>query len=239
MKWYVGCSGFSYNDWTKTFYAEDLPKKQWLEYYATQFNTLELNVTFYRFPTQVMLRNFHDRTPDDFVFAAKVPRLITHYKSLIDCQSLMTDFYNTFREGLLNKGGPVLFQFPGKFTYSERALQLVLDIVSNEFTNVIEFRDVSWWRHDVTDIMAERNIVVSGASFPNLPESIPRSPKIIYYRFHGTPVLYSTEVKLPKLLNFLQSTYRQQAEEVYVYFNNTANESAIRDAYQLRDLTCD
>ena len=105
MKWHIGCSGFHYRDWKEIFYPAGLPQKKWFEYYSSKFDTLELNVTFYRFPQLSFLRNWYEVSPDHFVFTAKAPRLITHYKRFRDCERLLNDFYTTLIAGLDNKLG--------------------------------------------------------------------------------------------------------------------------------------
>ena len=92
MEWQIGCSGFHYKDWKGIFYPDKMPQRQWFEYYSSRFHTLELNVTFYRFPQLPFLENWYAKSPDHFSFAVKVPRLITHYKQFKDSQSLLTDF---------------------------------------------------------------------------------------------------------------------------------------------------
>src|SRR6186997_2521864 len=99
MDWRIGCSGFHYKEWKGEFYPEKLPQTKWFEYYAELFNTLELNVTFYRFPRVEYLQNWYNKSPDGFDFTVKAPRLITHYKKFKDCESLLEDFYNSLREG--------------------------------------------------------------------------------------------------------------------------------------------
>ena len=77
--WWIGCSGFHYKHWRNIFYPEGMATKNWFGYYCEQFNAVELNVTFYRFPQVAFLKTFHIRSPDDFRFAVKAPRAITHY----------------------------------------------------------------------------------------------------------------------------------------------------------------
>ncbi|HEU4862054.1 MAG TPA: DUF72 domain-containing protein, partial [Chitinophagaceae bacterium] len=114
-KWEIGCSGFHYKGWKGIFYPETLPQRAWFRFYAEKFNTLELNVTFYRFPVLKSLEKWHDVSPDNFSFAVKAPRLITHYKKFSDCARLLDDFYNLITKVLKNKLGPVFFQLPPKY----------------------------------------------------------------------------------------------------------------------------
>ena len=87
MKWHIGCSGYHYRDWKEVFYPPGLPQKKWFEYYNSHFDTLELNVTFYRFPQLKFLQNSYDVSSPDFLFTVKEPRLITHYKKFNNCEA--------------------------------------------------------------------------------------------------------------------------------------------------------
>src|SRR3954467_2196168 len=105
LSWHTGCSGFHYHHWKNIFYPEGLPQREWFEYYCTQFNTLELNVTFYRFPNAALFKSWYKRSPETFSFSVKAPRLITHYKKFNDVKSLLTDFYGVTYNGLNEKLG--------------------------------------------------------------------------------------------------------------------------------------
>ena len=111
-KWLIGCSGFAYKEWKEVFYPQGLPQSRWFEFYTEHFNTLELNVTFYRFPTLKSLQAWYNKAPDGFVFSAKVPRWITHYRKFEETERMMGDFYGLLKDGLKEKTGCVLFQLP-------------------------------------------------------------------------------------------------------------------------------
>ena len=112
MDWHIGCSGFHYRDWRGTFYPVKLPQKKWFDYYCEHFKTLELNVTFYRFPQLSFLQNWYQKAPADFRFSVKAPKAITHFKQFHDTARMISDFYETINNGLQEKLGPVLFQMP-------------------------------------------------------------------------------------------------------------------------------
>ncbi|MEJ7671821.1 MAG: DUF72 domain-containing protein [Chitinophagaceae bacterium] len=76
------CSGFHYKEWKEVFYPKDIPQTKWFEYYCQHFNTIELNTTFYRFPRPEALQSWYKRSPEDFKFSVKGPRLISHYKNV-------------------------------------------------------------------------------------------------------------------------------------------------------------
>src|SRR5688572_11612791 len=114
MKWHIGCSGYHYKEWKGIFYPDKLPQRKWFEFYSGEFDTIELNVTFYRFPQVSFLRSWYERSAPGFSFSVKVPRLITHYKQFNDSARMMNDFYTSVREGLQDKLGPVLFNYPAR-----------------------------------------------------------------------------------------------------------------------------
>ena len=238
MKWNIGCSGFSYKEWKNVFYPPKLPLSEWFTYYSSHFSTLELNFTFYRFPRLAMLQNWYAKSPGDFSFAVKAPRLITHYKQLTDCESLLHDFYKVCREGLKEKLGPLLFQFPSRFTYTEERLRRIVAAIDPLFVNVVEFRHVSWWDKKVYAVLKKHNIVFCGISYPGLPDNVVVTGSDIYYRFHGTDKLYYStygEVFLKKTADTIRR--QKNINEVYCYFNNTAAVGAIANARWLEEYT--
>ncbi|HEX8313566.1 MAG TPA: DUF72 domain-containing protein [Flavisolibacter sp.] len=238
IRWHIGCSGFSYKEWKEEFYPKGLAQSKWFSYYTEHFNTLELNVTFYRFPTLKSLQSWYDKAPDGFSFSAKVPRPITHYKKFVGTEGMMNDFYGTLREGLKEKLSCVLFQLPPSFTYSSERLESVIQHTDKSFQNVIEFRHESWWREDVRQILSKHQISFCGVSFPKISfdEAVVNIP-VCYYRFHGVPVLFYSEYDEA----FIENIYRQiltseNTEEAFIYFNNTASLAALHNAKYLQRL---
>ncbi len=92
-KVFIGTSGFIYDDWKGIFYPENLSKTKWLEYYAKYFNTVELNVTFYRLLKESTFKNWYKRTPKNFIFALKGSRFITHIKKLKNFEKATENFF--------------------------------------------------------------------------------------------------------------------------------------------------
>jgi uncharacterized protein YecE (DUF72 family) len=237
LHWKIGCSGYHYTEWKRIFYPEDLPARKWFEYYATQFNSLELNVTFYRFPKLDFLQSWHARSPENFVFTVKAPRLITHFKRLNEAQEALGNFYVTVREGLKEKLGCVLFQFPSSFVFEEHRLERIINLVDSTFNNVVEFRHVSWWNDQVFDSFAKNNIAFSGMSHPDLPQTVVRTADIIYYRFHGVPHLYTSRYTTAQLEHVLHEIQNQNGvRQAFIYFNNTAEAAAIINGREFQEL---
>ena len=236
-KWFIGCSGFAYKEWKEVFYPQGLPQSKWFDYYTQHFNTLELNVTFYRFPTLKSLQAWYHKAPDGFVFSAKVPRWITHYRRFEETERMLGDFYGLLKDGLKEKMGVVLFQLPGQFAYSTEKLHKIIAQLDYSFTNVIEFRNEGWWRKDVMQLLKKNNIGFCGVSFPKLPEDAVINTTMPYYRFHGVPKLfYSQYSKAFVKKIYEQLATKKSAKTIYVYFNNTATQAAINNARYLQTL---
>lgn len=238
IRWHIGCSGFFYREWKHHFYPPELKQKQWFDFYCRHFNTLELNVTFYRFPTLKALQAWNNQSPEGFTFSAKVPRSITHFRKFENTGSMMEDFYGLLKEGLREKIGCVLFQLPPTLAYSSIMLQNILSHMDNDFMNVVEFRNESWWRSDVQSELAKHGVAFSGVSFPKISfDDAVMNTKTCYYRFHGVPVLFHSEYDT----GFLEKTYQQihsnpQVQTAFVYFNNTASLAALHNARYFQQL---
>jgi uncharacterized protein YecE (DUF72 family) len=232
IKWHIGCSGFHYKEWKEAFYPKGLPQKEWFDYYARHFNTLELNVTFYRFPTLKMLKSWYDKAPDGFTFSSKVPRPVTHFKKFEGTEEMLQDFYGMLKEGLGEKLGCVLFQLPPQFSFSDENLQKIIRQTDPAFQNVVEFRNESWWRDDVKAILEKKDISFCGVSFPkiSIDDAVINNP-LCYYRFHGVPKLFYSEYSeafIKKIHRQIQSNTR--VKEAFIYFNNTASLAALHNA---------
>jgi uncharacterized protein YecE (DUF72 family) len=172
MKCWTGCSGFLYREWKGLFYPEKLSSRKWFEYYCEKFNTVELNSTFYRFPQLAHLKGWYERSPEQFRFAVKAPRIITHYKRFKNTADDLQRFYDTIYAGLSDKLGSILFQLHPNMQYSEENLERILSTLHGSFTNVIEFRHASWWRDDVLKALKQQGVVFCNISYPGLPEDI-------------------------------------------------------------------
>jgi uncharacterized protein YecE (DUF72 family) len=151
---------------------------------------------------------------------------------------MMDDFYCLLKEGLGNKLGCVLTQLPPQFKYSEEGLERILKQLNPGFNNVIEFRNESWWRKDVMDILTEHQVSFCGVSFPKIiyDDAIINRP-LAYYRFHGVPRLFYSEYEA----SFIEKIYQQLSgnstvTEAFIYFKNTASTAALHNARQFKKL---
>ena len=233
-KWWIGCSGFHYKHWKGVFYPENLAQSKWFDYYNDRFKTLELNVTFYRFPRLPFLQEWYNKSPEKFTFSVKAPRAITHYRQFINVKDFLSDFYGTAQEGLKEKLGCILFQLPPRMAYKEQKLEQIVESLDPAFTNVLEFRHETWWNQHVYDKLAAHNITFCGMNHPTLPQEVVQNTSTIYYRFHGVPELYKSKYKLATLKKIADEIKNSATvKEAYIYFNNDIDGSAITNAIQL------
>lgn len=163
--------------------------------------------------------------------------MITHYKRLKDSQQMLNSFYSTISEGLDEKLGCVLFQFPPAFSYEDAHLERIVTVLDQSYRNVVEFRHASWWSQQVFDALAENNITFCSMSHPHLPDQVIKTTDVIYYRFHGVPNLYVSKYDKSKLEQvFAEIQNYGEANTAYVYFNNTADGAAIENARQFQEI---
>ncbi len=233
-KWWIGCSGFHYKHWKGVFYPEKLAQSKWFDYYNDRFKTLELNVTFYRFPQLSFLETWYKKSPEIFSFSVKAPRAITHYKQFINSKELTADFYGTIQEGLKEKLGCVLFQMPPRMGYKPEKLEQIIDNLDPAFTNVLEFRNESWWNQEVYNTLSAHNITFCSMSHPSLPADVIQNTHTVYFRFHGVPRLYQSKYEveaLQKISDEIESN--ASTKEAFIYFNNDIDASAITNAFEM------
>jgi uncharacterized protein YecE (DUF72 family) len=234
IDWKIGCSGFSYYDWKEVFYPKDLPRNKWFDYYSDQFNTLELNVTFYKFPRLSFLEGWYNKSNEQFKFSVKAPQAITHFKKFTETAGMLSDFYGTTSEGLKEKLGCVLFQLPPAQQYSKEHLEKITSSLDPSFTNVVEFRHESWWNEEVYKVLAEHKITFCGSSHSKVPDTVICNSPVLYYRFHGAPILYKSEYQENKLIEIAdQIVGCKNVKKAYVYFNNTWGVAGINNARQM------
>lgn len=234
-KIHIGCSSFNNFYWKEIFYPENVPKSKWFDYYSTQFNTYEMNGTFYKFPTLKIMENWFQKTPEGFLFSVKAPKEITHNRKFIDCEELINDFYAICKNGLKHKLGCILFQLPPSYQYSPEKLLLIIKNLNLNFENVIEFRHQSWWIPEVWSELSKNKITFCSVSYPQLPQTIFTEFPVIYLRLHGYKKLFYSEYsseELDALNNEISKS--KKPKEVYIYFNNTASTAGILNALEMK-----
>ncbi len=149
---------------------------------------------------------------------------------------MLGDFYASVYEGLHEKLGCVLFQMPSRVTYSQEILERIIENLNPSFDNVIEFRDTTWWNERVYKQLKKHKISFCGVSHSKLPENVIKNHSILYYRFHGVPVLYKSEYDNDFIKSIAAKIISSgKIKEAYIYFNNTWGTGGINNARQMQD----
>jgi uncharacterized protein YecE (DUF72 family) len=231
-KCFIGCSGYYYSYWKERFYPKGLAPKDWLTYYSSVFNTVELNGTFYRTPQMASLKKYVNQTPPSFRFSAKMSRYITHTLRLKESSQHIRTFQDLLREGLGKKLNHFLFQFPPSFKYSEENLDLIIKHIPHKAENVIEFRDISWWNTDTEETLRKAKLTFCNIDYPGLKTRFVHTSPLFYMRFHGNPELFKSEYSLSELKKF-HKKFPEDNNQCSIYFNNTYYEAGYKNAQQL------
>ena len=236
-QYFIGTSGWHYDDWRGRFYPEKLPRTKWLEFYSRHFQTVELNNSFYRLPSEAAFSNWYNSTPPGFTFAVKVSRFITHIKRLRDCQDAIDNFMSRAAT-LKDKLGPLLYQLPPGMHRNDETLEAFLNGLPPALKHVIEFRHQSWLVEEVFDILRQYNTGLCVFDMPELKCPLLATADYAYIRFHGSDSLYSSCYTDEELTQWAEKTVdlAGRLESVYIYFNNDVAGFALKNAETIKHL---
>ena len=228
---YIGTSGWQYKHWRRIFYPEKLPQRDWLPYYAERFRTVEVNNTFYNLPEKTVFEQWQKRTPDDFIFALKMSRYLTHLKRLHDPVEPVQRFLER-AEGLGPKCGPVLLQLPPNFHLNLELLDSALAAIGGAVRVAVEFRHESWFVTETRKALERRNAAMCLADSPSRKQPYWRTAEWGFVRFHE-----GKGRRRPGYEKAALSTWADRVadlwaprDDVYVYFNNDTAGYALKDA---------
>ena len=192
MKAYLGTSGFSYAEWKGSFYPTKLKNAAMLSYYATQLPSVEINNTFYRLPRASVLEGWHAQVNDDFRFAVKASRRITHFRKLAGAEDLL-DYLFSGLASLGNCLGPVLFQLPPTMKADAALLDTFLSALPQKIHDVpvraaLEFRHASWFSDDIYSVLEKNGAALVGGDLDEDEKSPPliRTAEFSYLRLRKT-----------------------------------------------------
>ena len=240
-RYFIGTSGWSYGHWERRFYPKGLQQKKWLEFYSQHFYSVEINMTFYRWPKPSFFLSSYKRTPKDFRFTLKATRLITHIKKLKNVKKLVNDFYK-LASLLKEKLACILWQLPPSFKPNGKnikKLEKFLKLLNKKYKNVIEFRHEDWWQEKFYKLLEKYNVCFCIVSGIEMPKDVVVTSGIVYFRFHGDN--YSscyTEKQMKdyaeKMKKIVNRKSKDKIKEIYAYFNNDSNAYAIKNAKQLK-----
>lgn len=234
----IGCSGWDYRDWRGRFYPQSLASSQWLAHYAREFETVEVNTTFYQLIKRETAAHWLEQTPQEFVFAVKASRYLTHVRRLVNIGEGIARFYGSI-EPLVEarRLGPVLWQLPENFRLDLARLRAALELLPAG-RHAFEFRDASWFVPAVYALLREHGAALVVGDHPERPFEVhEHTSDWGYVRFHyghsGRRGNYSAR-ELATWAERLRAWRRE--EELFVYFNNDWEGFAPRNALALRGL---
>jgi uncharacterized protein YecE (DUF72 family) len=232
----IGCSGWSYRDWRDVVYPPGLPTSRWLERYASRFDTVEVNATFYRLQSEATIRNWAEQVPDGFLFAVKASRYLTHIRRLKDVETGIERFWKPLaplRES--GKLGPVLWQLPANFRRDDEILARLLPALPPA-RHCFEFRHPSWFSGGVYELLAEcgASLAIGDDARRELPRAAPAGP-LVYVRLHYGTRGRDGNYSEPELASWRRriAAWRSR-REVFTYLNNDWRGFAPRNALELR-----
>ncbi len=235
----IGTSGWSYDHWRGVLYEPGLTAGKWLERYASEFDTVELNSSFYRWPSPTRFGGWRSRLPDGFRMSVKAPRGLTHGRRLFQPEAWIARIAEGLGE-LGSRQGPLLVQLPPDLERDDRRLSYFLEALPDHIRPVMEFRHPSWTDDAVFDLLeghAAAYCVMSGAGLPCILRATAR---LVYVRLHGPDHhhLYAGSYSGADMEWWADRVreWESAGHQVHVYFNNDGEGRAVRNAWVLREL---
>lgn len=236
----IGTSGWTYASWKGPFYPADLPSRAYLSFYAREFQTTEVNYSFYHLPKRSTYERWRTQVSDRFVFAVKASRFITHVKRLKDVQ----DAWRLFVESAAALGsqlGPILLQFPPSFRADlgtlDRFLRMaiVAEGTPGPLRLVCEFRHDSWFTDQTYRVLHRHGVALCIADGPQYDRRDVVTANFTYMRYHGRSRMFASRYTDKELAEEAVRIrrYRRDGIDVFAYFNNDALGHAVSNARTL------
>lgn len=234
----IGTSGWHYQSWWGPFFPEGTRKKDALLYYCSQFPAVELNAPFYRTPSLEAVASWAEQTPDDFVFAWKASKFITHWKRLRETSANSLDLIEERLAILGRKAGPVLFQLPPKMTADRERLAGFIAMIAKGRRYAFEFRHPSWYAADVFDLLRDHDCALCLSDHADAPAPWEVTAGFVYVRGHGPSGRYHGSYGDAALTDWARHIrrWRREGRDVFCFFDNDIKSAAPADAARLTRL---
>ncbi len=239
----VGCSGWQYKHWRGDFYPAELPATRWFAHYAREFDTVEINNSFYRWPAPETFTKWREAAPPGFVYAVKASRFLTHMKKLKDPDEPVARTFEAVKE-LGPRLGPILYQLPPRWPVNLERLEQFLETLQRARADlkagpcdVIEFREPSWYSDDVFALLRRYDVSLCLHDMQGSATGRMVVGPFIYVRFHFGTQKYGgryDDCRLDEWADWLAECARKGLA-VFAYFNNDTGGHAPRDAVRLRE----
>jgi uncharacterized protein YecE (DUF72 family) len=233
----IGCSGWNYSDWRGLVYPQGVAQRRWLEHYATVFDTVEVNATFYRLPKRETVEHWVEQTPADFIFAIKTSRYLTHVKRLRELAGSIDRLLEPLEPLIRSeKMGPLLWQLPENFHRDDERLASALAVFP-KLRNCIEFRHPSWFAPGVLEQLRDQGVALVVGDHPERRfQSLEPTADWVYVRLH-----YGARGRRGNYSKSELETWRRRIaawrarREVFLYANNDWEGFAFSNAAWLRE----
>jgi uncharacterized protein YecE (DUF72 family) len=234
---HVGCSGWVYKHWRGIFYPEGLAQTRWFPHYAEEFDTVEINASFYRVPLEQTFDGWREKAPKGFRYAVKVNRYITHLKKLVGVHDEVDRFIGLARR-LGEALGPLLYQLPPSLHKDLPRLDAFLARLPADLEHVVEFRHGSWYDESVKDLLDRHGAGFVAHDLKGLESPRWACGRTAYVRFHGTGGKYHgrySDEALGEWASWL-TQQNKAGRTAWAFFNNDIHGHAIHDAQTLRSM---
>jgi len=233
----IGTSGWHYRHWEGAFYPANIRQKDFLNYYIQHFHTVEINNSFYQLPKEKTLKLWYDTAPDNFIFAVKASRYITHMKKLKDPEKTLSKFLNRI-DVLKEKLGPILFQLPPRWKVNPERLEAFLRALHGDYDSAFEFRDPTWFTDEVFHILAEHNAALCIYHFNHRMSPKEVTANFVYIRLHGPNGPYEGRYGRRTLSYWAEDIikWKKQKKRIFCYFDNDEAGYAPQDAAGLKQI---
>lgn len=220
-KIHIGTSGWHYKHWVGTFYPNNTKDAKQLAYYLNFFKTVELNNSFYHLPPPQTFNKWRRSVPDDFVFAVKASRYITHVKKLKVEKENVRLFFDSANK-LQKKPGPVLFQLPPKWKMNTERLAAFLKLLPKKHQYSFEFRDQTWYHEDVYTLLRKHNCAFCIYELAGHLSPLIITSDFVYIRLHGPGGKYAGSYSSTQLKKWAEQCkqWQQEGKNIYIYFDN-------------------
>jgi uncharacterized protein YecE (DUF72 family) len=235
----IGTSGWVYRHWKGLYYPEDIPQSDWFGHYVRDFDTVEINNTFYRLPKPETFEHWREVAPKNFLYTFKASRYITHIKRLLDPEASLKKFLErvNLAAGSL---GPILFQLPPRWEADPKRLENFLKALPKNLLMVFEFRDQSWHKEPIRALLERYKVAFCIHDHPSIgecPDWV--TADTVYLRFHGPSEArytgsYSNDALQAQAKRI--TAWQKEGRSVFVYFNNDVGGHAVHNALTLKSM---
>lgn len=231
----IGTSGWHYPHWRGPYYPETLPSSRLLEFYVRDFDSVEINNSFYHLATADTFKAWRKKTPDNFSFSVKGSRFITHQKKLTDPSRILERFIPVVA-GLGHKLGPILFQLPPRWHCNVDRLVAFLEALPLGYRYSFEFRDASWHSPAVYRALRQHNAAFCLYELAGFRTPLVVTSDFAYIRLHGPGKAYQGKYSSAALRAWARrlDQWSKQLAAAYVYFDNDEAGYAVHNASELK-----